>query len=1167
VKHILDLRGIVLHSYHTTPYLETFKDEEGKQQPTTAHGVQTFLERYLLPILDKAQPIDVIAVGEGGSDRRRALYVDYKSKASSYSERVSNERDACVTAVEKILVGIGATLIKYPKVEADDTIALLCQKLSGPKTVWTGDRDLTQLQGPGVIVKFRGVTESAFEGYSFEEFGSNVVTLYKSIVGDSSDGYGGVSGLGAAFFEKLTKEGGPDLVTKLCGVADARDHKVLAALAHDSALVTKLKAKSDEWFTSWQLAKLHPEWCEMSFREKLCRPIIGKRLPNLARVEAALSPLGLSELTNMFTAYHYSPILADKKTLEGRVEKLIEALQNSPMVAYDYETYDTLKCDSFQKARKGFVDVYSQEVVGVSFAYGSNFSKCVYIPIRHENTDNVPMEWVKQILEGLQGYEKVAHNTAFESYISKKCFGLDFYQETYDTMHLFSHYDENLDRGLKSLSKAFLNYDQIAYSQIVGKDKDMRNISGDEVLRYGADDAICTLQLYFISEMLCQLEDTDVFAKTVEPFFEAAMAPRYVKGTKIDRHRLKVLTEEASKAQTEKEAELRSLLAENCSEIVETGALLIFEDFEPYWTETLVQKGKSEQEIIDFLEAKRADLIQKSKYAEWKSPELDWVGKKALRNLTKIIGLPALRGSKIAWVSMYVEGLYEQAAERCADPSDAFTDEQRTLLKALKDCPELLEVNLSNRTIAKALATQTDYKEKSKSLLDLFKLSLETHQSDESFWEGDELNIDSPKQMTELLYVKLCLPILLRNIDKSDSNNKSEWDLEQSPSTGINAVETWLVYETLPEWKKRVLELVLELRAISTKFKLYFNPYPLLFHPEESTEEFGVLRPSLKNCGTVTRRPSSSTPNVLQVSKKGEGEIRSMFLPDSPDHVVVSIDFKQQELVILGCLSGDETLLSCYTGPVELRSDVHGLTGTSILNIQNQREGKSKLSYKEFMERVKGRDKVCVAIRKKPAKMTNFLTVYGGSSMGLARKAVVTPKEAESFISAFFLTYPRVADYQDAQEKRARRFGYTKTMYGSRKHCDGIFDKNKAIASSWGRQGVNAPIQGTAADVLKMVLKEAVTKKLQERLGACFIAPVYDEIVASVPKQSVVQFIEEMVNIMEVTLPGTNVTLGTSVSIGNNWGDQVELEEQMLPEESRPTPELIRKVLQDLENA
>lgn len=1168
MKHILDLRGVALHSYHTTPYHESFteKTEKGdKQQPTMAHGVQVFLERYLLPILDRAEPIDIIAVGEGGSDRRRALYVDYKSKESSYSPAVSAQRDGCVQAIERLLIGLGSTLIKYPKTEADDTIALLCNRLEGPKTVWTADQDLLQLMGPGTLVRYRGESVSSFKDYDLLTYGPEIVTLYKSIVGDTSDGYGGIRGLGETFFQNLVT-GNVEIVSKLCRIADTRDYSGLEQLASANSLVEKIKAKSDDWFLMWQLAKLHPEWCEMTFREKLGRPVIAKRLPNIERVHTALNPLGLGSFTEKFLKYHYKPILLTASKLRGKEEGFIKALQDSPYIAYDYETYDSLKCESYQKARKGFVDVYSQEVVGVSFAYGANYNKAVYIPIRHEDTDNVSIETVKRILEAIQGYEKIAHNMAFESFISQKCFDIDFWTETYDTMHLFSHANENEDRGLKELSKTYLNYDQLRYSDVVPAGKDMRDVTGESVTQYGADDSICTLQLFHVGKLICELECTANFALKIEPYFEAAMSKRYVKGTRIDKSYLENLTVEASARQIELDKELRQLLTENCSQPNEKSALVIYEDFKPYWEALLSSKGKTEEEIKEYLEERKAELIENSAYVPWQAPSLNWLGRKAIKNVAKMVGLPALRGSKQAWVEAYVYGLIEHADERCGNWPDAFTDEQLTLIKALKAMPELLEVNMSNETYERFKTSESVEKEVKLEIERLYQLSHMLHLSNETFWIGHELNSDSPKQMIQLFYIMLGLPILMRNIDKSDSNARSEWDLEQSPSTGVNAIETWTVYEDMPDWKRKVLEIILELRALSTKFKLYFNPYPKLFHPTESTETVGVLRPSLKNCGTVTRRPTSSTPNVLQVSKKDDGEIRGAFLADSEDEVIVSIDFKQQELVILGALSRDENLLSCYTGPIENRKDVHGLTGTSILNLQNRREGKKSLSYAEFMFNVKNKDKVCVGIRKKPAKMTNFLTVYGGSAIGLARKAVVKVKEAESFIDAFFETYPKVEDYQARCTKNARRYGYVTTMYGNRKHCDGVFDRNRAIAASWERQAGNAPIQGTAADILKIVLKEAVLLRLQERTGACFIAPVYDEIVASVPKKSVVQYINEMVNIMEVTLPGTEVKLGTSVSIGKNWGQQKELEEIMEPSQSRPTEQQILKVLEEIEN-
>lgn len=1148
MKHILDLRGIALHSLTTPPYTDTVT-VDGKVYPTTAHGIDIFLKRYIEPILRKASPIDVYVAMEGGNERREAILEDYKKSDPKTKDPTAKAiRDDMYMTAAKLCMALGFTLVKAHQVEADDVVALLVKHLKGPKSVWTRDGDLSQLYSPDTLIYQAGVAVDSFEGYSLDKYTGSIVRLYKSTVGDPSDKVKGVPRFGEKAFSVLVSELSVDELLFMEKFAIANDIEGFQEWAKKKGTpaLAQVALRAEEWITSFDVVKLRPEWCYMSFKGKVTRPQVTKRVPTSERLSKILMNLGLESWVSDLAKYMYAPELFTASKLS--TEDLIRELQDSPIVAFDYESYDELQAPSYQMARANYVDVYSQVITGVSFCYGPHLTKACYIPIRHDNTDNVDVSEVERIFQALRGYEKVVHNIGFEGFLTKKEFNVDIFGETYDTKTMFSHVNEEDVHRLKELSKTYLNYTQATYAQTLAEAgaTDMRGITGEQVLTYGADDSVCTAHLFLLAELVTTLEGTSDFSKNVEPFFDAAMQPRFEKGCRIDR---KLLHEYSVKAEEEIEStqeELKKILLEHCSEVNEAGFIKLKEEFFEYWRNSKLSKSASEEEATDYANAKCAQLRENCKYVPHAPPTCNPLSKYAIKEYVKSTGLPALRGSKVEWVLAYSKGMLE-------DADLALTEDQKEVLSVLKSFPMLLIVAPSDEQLEEFQEVKA-LSEKIRSFLS----------SDLRMWEGDELNIDSPKQMVELLYGKMNLPIMLRNIDKSDSNQRSEWDMEQAPSTNVNAVETWLAYGNVEEWQKKVLSIILRLRALSTKFKLYFNPYPLLMHPLESTEEVGVIRPSINNCGTSSRRPTSGTPNILQVSKKDDGEIRKLFLPDAPassdpedEQVIVSIDFVQQELVILAAKSKDENLLSCYTGSPSQRRDVHGLTGTSIANIFRLREGRPVLDYADFMEKVKDGDKECHGIRKKPAKITNFLTVYGGSKTGLARKATVSIEDATLFLEAFHGTYPGVGKEADKVVSKAKRTGMAKTMYGSIKHCEGILDKQSYIASSWERSAVNFEIQGTAADILKLVMRDAVKTKLQERLQATFIAPVYDEVVGSVPRKNVFRYCEEMASIMEVVLPGTNVKLATSVSIGPNWGEQVELGE-------RPTKERVQQALEEI---
>ena len=706
----------------------------------------------------------------------------------------------------------------------------------------------------------------------------------------------------------------------------------------------------------------------------------------------------------------------------------------------------------------------------------------------------------------------IAQNLAFEMAVSLNDMGLKFTRPVLDTRIFSSYANENWASDLKSMSQIHLNYQQKSYEQTVG-DRRMCDLTLEEVLHYGCDDAICTAHLAVLFSVILQCEGSEVFPETIDPYFDQVMVPTFLQGIPIDFELLEQLRQaDDVKAET-LEAEIRAALAEKCAEVNEAGFSVLWNETMTFEIQKAEEKNMPPDKFRSLMQEKRQALRTLCKYTPRTPPVIDHTTAPGLSKVCKALGFPGLRSIKAAWINAYVEGLKEQLPEPTTD--------QKRMLELLLD--------LSDPT------------------LPFFCQSVLS--KDPESWVGDELNIDSPLQMAGLFYGKMNLPILLRNIDKKAENQRTQWEIEQSPSTDVNAIETWIAELPKDDWRLDVLKKILKLRAISSLNKLYYKPYPIFCHPKTDRVHFGV-----KNCGTVTRRPSGSSPNILQVSKKEEGKIRSVFLPE-PGHLIVSIDFVQQELVLFAGLCQDPMLLSCYTG--DNRRDVHSITGRAVYELLH-----GPISYEEFVSLDKSddnkREKV-INVKKcrKVAKMINFLIVYGGSAGGLSRKAAVPRAVAQGWYDAFFETYPGAKRYQEEIDLAISRQGYITTCYGSVKHCDGMFNSNKAIAASWRRQAVNATIQGAAADILKIVMKEIVLQRIRETTGAVIYAPVYDEIVASVPIENVFTYCEKMADIMEISPPGLGVTLSTSVSIGLNWGAQHELK-------TRPTEATINAKIAEL---
>ena len=1135
MRILLDLRGLAILAYKGGVIEDTVMNAEGVPVPTAASGVKTFINQTLTAILEKHNPIDIIGVLEGANAnaRRRALYPRYKDKPSDddKDEVQKEQKELCFLYIQKLLLALGCPLVKTPYSEADDTIAYLAQNLKTPTIIYTVDNDLTQLHGPKTVLMVKGEYKPFFKSMNFEEGVSpSMVVLYKSIVGDPSDCYVGVRGMGEAAWNKLVEAYGYDGMQDILKCVEEAEYSAILESLDSSPdkVLKKLYDSREEWRTSYLLAKLHPEWCETSFAGKSTRPVWSKRVPTQERLMKVLEPLGLEDMYPLFKKFMLKRIALDTDSTINW-ESMYNSMRGSPIVAFDYETYDVNKFPSLQEAKKGFVDVLSQKPTGASFAFGNNLQYVVYVPTKHRDTKNFPEDKLLEVVKAIdttgQKAELVAHNATFEMLVTERNLDYKFKRLVYDTMIMASYVDEEEPKGLKHMSKRVLNFDQTSYNDLVKPGQDMRDVSLDEVLVYGCDDASVTAHIYVLYKIIMESEGTLDFYQDNEPYFDLEMMKSFVKGVNVNFEEMRIQAEEDSTESTKLYKRLRAVLQENCAEVNQDGFQTLWKEVCVYEEANLVQKSldkgeEADRELIDaVLEVKRQETYDACKYNPL-TPASVTKAKPLFSKISKHLGFPAIRSLKPEYISTFVRGFRSQAEEQEVE----FDANQVQFLSLLE----------SNH-------------------MELYDFCLTRLDEDEELWEGDELNITSPKQMAQLFYGKMNLPILLRNIDKNkvNPNRRTCWDMEQAPSTDILALESWLAELPTDSWKAEVVTLVKKLRAIKTRFSLYYKPYPKFKRPDT-----GRIHPGIKNCGTTTKRPSGTSPNFLQLSKKDEARFRRVVEPDSEDHVIVSIDFVQQELVVLAGLSNDPNLRSCYQG--DNKKDVHSLTGRSIINLQMAKMNKALYSYEQFCSEAEDKSSLASRIRKKGAKTTNFLMVYGGSAAGLSRKATVPKEVADQWVSAFFETYPGVGKYQDDMVNFVQRHGFVKTVYGTRRHLTSAFSANKAIKAACERQGINAPIQGSCADLLKMVFREVVLSGLTNRLEANIIAPVYDEIIASVPKKNVYAWCNELADIMEVELPGLNMRLSTSVSIGPNAGDQVELGE-------RPTEELILATLEKFE--
>jgi len=357
---------------------------------------------------------------------------------------------------------------------------------------------------------------------------------------------------------------------------------------------------------------------------------------------------------------------------------------------------------------------------------------------------------------------------------------------------------------------------------------------------------------------------------------------------------------------------------------------------------------------------------------------------------------------------------------------------------------------------------------------------------------GSSFNINSPKQLSEVLFHKLKLPVVKKT------------------KTGLSTDEE-VLHKLSGEFE--LPRILLEYRQIAKLKTTYVDALPGLIDGRT-----GRIHSTFNQTGTETGRLSSSSPNLQNIPVKTElgREVRRAFVPSEGFDAFLSADYSQVELRILAHLSGDPVLLDAF----RKGRDIHRFTASLIFGVKEE--------------------DVTPEMREN-AKRVNFGIVYGMSSYGLSKDLGIDAATAQAFISEYFLRYPRVKAYLDGQIDFVRKNGYAATLLGRRRYIPEIHNPNAALRQFAERQAVNAPIQGSAADLIKLAMIDLHKHLCENRFQSRLILQVHDELVLEVThkeqKDAAAQVRRSMENIMELKVP-----LDVSVKAGKNWLEMEEAE-------------------------
>ncbi|MGI6149239.1 MAG: DNA polymerase I [Limnochordia bacterium] len=350
---------------------------------------------------------------------------------------------------------------------------------------------------------------------------------------------------------------------------------------------------------------------------------------------------------------------------------------------------------------------------------------------------------------------------------------------------------------------------------------------------------------------------------------------------------------------------------------------------------------------------------------------------------------------------------------------------------------------------------------------------------------GEKFNINSPKQLGVILYDKLGLPVLKRT--------------KTGPSTSAEVLEQLSAYP--------IVSLVLEYRQVEKLRSTYADALVQLISPET-----GRIHTTFHQTVTATGRLSSSNPNLqnIPVRTSAGRRIREAFVAP-PGSVLMSADYSQIELRVLAHISADEALMEAFRSG----KDIHTQTASEVFGVPMDQVSEEQRS---------------------AAKAINFGIVYGISSFGLAKGINLTRAEAQAYIDKYFNRYPKVKQYMDETVKRGRDLGYVTTILKRRRYLPDLRSRNFTLRSFASRMAMNSPIQGSAADIIKLAMLRVERALRDAGLAAKILLQVHDELVLEVPEAE----IEAAAQIVRTEMDGAlelKVPLVAEVKIGQNWRD------------------------------
>jgi len=299
----------------------------------------------------------------------------------------------------------------------------------------------------------------------------------------------------------------------------------------------------------------------------------------------------------------------------------------------------------------------------------------------------------------------------------------------------------------------------------------------------------------------------------------------------------------------------------------------------------------------------------------------------------------------------------------------------------------------------------------------------------------------------------------------------------------------------------------LEFRSVKKLLSTYVEALPKLIN-----EKTGKIHTSYNQAVAATGRLSSNNPNLQNIPIREERgrEIRKAFIPQDDEHILLAADYSQIELRLMAHMSQDENMLKAFKNNI----DIHTTTAAKIFHVENLSEVTKE--------------------QRRKAKTANFGIIYGISAFGLSQRLNIPRTEAKQLIDEYFNGFPRVKKYMDKSIAEAREKGYVETLMGRKRFLKDINSRNAIVRGFAERNAINAPIQGSAADIIKLAMIDVFNEMKKQQLKSKMILQVHDELIFDVYKPELEQ-LKEMVQTKMEKAVILSIPLTVDIGTGENW--------------------------------